>query len=190
MPRTGPRLAGAAVLAAALLTPVTASAATVAGSGMSATIRYTEYGIPHITAPDYAGLGYGTGYAAAKDNICLIAQGVVTLHGERSKYFGPDASPDKALSSASTNLASDVFFTGINDSGIVERLAAAPAPAGPSTGRLRAARSSRPTRLRRPRCAANWTRNSARRRARCVGSSPAPSSRRNCTASAPSTSAA
>jgi acyl-homoserine-lactone acylase len=136
MPRTGPRLAGAAVLAAALLTPVTASAATVAGSGMSATIRYTEYGIPHITAPDYAGLGYGTGYAAAKDNICLIAQGVVTLHGERSKYFGPDASPDKALSSASTNLASDVFFTGINDSGIVERLAAAPAPYGP-TGEVR-----------------------------------------------------
>ncbi|NVI93168.1 penicillin acylase family protein [Actinomadura sp. BRA 177] len=136
MPRTGPRIAGAALLAAAVLTPVSASAATVGEGGMSATIRYTEYGIPHITAPDYAGLGYGTGYAAAKDNICLIAQGVITLHGERSKYFGPDASPDKALSSASTNLASDVFFTAINDSGIVERLAAAPAPDGP-TGEVR-----------------------------------------------------
>src|SRR5690606_26458550 len=34
--------------------------------------------------------------------------------------------------SASTNLASDVFFTAINDSGIVERLAAAPAPYGPT----------------------------------------------------------
>lgn len=132
MPRTGLRLAGTAVVAAALLTPVPSSAAAVGEGGMSATIRYTEYGIPHITARDYASLGYGTGYAAAKDGICLLAQGVVTLSGERSKYFGPDAAPDGSLSSASTNLASDVFFTAINDSGIVERLAAAPAPYGPT----------------------------------------------------------
>ncbi len=52
MPRTGPRIAGAALLAAAVLTPVSASAATAGEGGMSATIRYTEYGIPHITAPD------------------------------------------------------------------------------------------------------------------------------------------
>ncbi|MEU8801764.1 penicillin acylase family protein [Spirillospora sp. NPDC048819] len=136
MPRTLLRVAGAAVLTAAALTPVTAtgSAATElrAGRGMSATIRYTQYGIPHITAKDYAGLGYGTGYAAAKDNVCLIAQGVVTLSGERSKHFGPDAAPDGSLSSASTNLASDVFFTAVNDSGIVEKLIAAPAPYGPT----------------------------------------------------------
>ncbi|NKZ04198.1 penicillin acylase family protein [Actinomadura latina] len=136
MSRTGLRVAGTAVAAAAVLAPVSSSADTVGERGMSATIRYTEYGIPHITAPDYAGLGYGTGYAAAKDDLCLIAQGVVTLRGERSKYFGPDASPDRSLSSASTNLAGDVFFTGINDSGIVERLAAAPAPYGP-TGEVR-----------------------------------------------------
>ncbi|QKW35796.1 penicillin acylase family protein [Actinomadura sp. NAK00032] len=138
MSRTALRAAGAAVVAAAVLTPVTSSAATTSAPAkageraMSATIRYTEYGIPHITARDYAGLGYGTGYAAAKDDLCLLAQGVVTLSGERSKYFGPDGAPDRALSSASTNLASDVFFTGINDSKVVERLAAAPAPYGPS----------------------------------------------------------
>ncbi|MFB4312254.1 penicillin acylase family protein [Actinomadura sp. GTD37] len=140
MSRTGLRAAGTAAVAAAALSaalaPVSPSVAAVGERGMSATVRYTEYGIPHITAADYAGLGYGTGYAAAKDNACLIAQGVVTLRGERSRYFGPDASPDRALSSASTNLASDVFFTGVNDSGIVERLAAAPAPYGP-TGDVR-----------------------------------------------------
>lgn len=32
-----------------------------------ATIRYTEYGIPHITASDREGLGTGYGYAAAED---------------------------------------------------------------------------------------------------------------------------
>ncbi|TDC70421.1 acylase [Actinomadura sp. GC306] len=134
LPRSAGTAAFGAVLGAVLLTPVPASAATELRSerGMSATIRYTEYGIPHITAKDYAGLGYGTGYAAAKDNVCLIAQGVVTLSGERSKYFGPEAAPDGSLSSASTNLASDVFFTSVNDSGIVEKLIAAPAPYGPA----------------------------------------------------------
>ncbi|TDE38166.1 penicillin acylase family protein [Actinomadura sp. 6K520] len=134
MPRHLLRVAGTAVLGVALSTPVPASAATELPSerGMAATIRYTGYGIPHITAKDYAGLGYGTGYAAAKDNICLIAQGVVTLSGERSKYFGVEAAPDGSLSSASTNLASDVFFTSVNDSGIVEKLIAAPAPYGPA----------------------------------------------------------
>ena len=135
MPRTSLRVAGTAVLAAALLTPVAASAGAAEPSaerGLSATIRYTEYGIPHITAEDYAGLGYGTGYAAAKDNLCLIAQGIVTLSGERSRHFGPDAAPDGSLSGASTNLASDVFFTAVNDSGIVEKLIAEPAPYGPN----------------------------------------------------------
>jgi acyl-homoserine-lactone acylase len=124
------------VLLAAALSPVTASAATAddlrGGRGMSATIRYTEYGIPHILARDHAGLGYGTGYAAAKDNVCLLADGMVTLRGERSRYFGPQAAPDGALTSASTNLASDLFFTQINDSGVVERLARLPAPYGPT----------------------------------------------------------
>ncbi|WP_051712978.1 penicillin acylase family protein [Spirillospora albida] len=136
MLRTGPRAAGTLLLAAAALTPLTASSAAgteVRGQGLSAAIRYTEYGIPHIVAKDYAGLGYGTGYAQAKDNACLLAQGFVTLRGERSSFFGPDARPaDPSLSEATTNLASDVFFAGIRAAGTVERLAAAPAPFGPT----------------------------------------------------------
>ena len=137
MPRTRSRRLGVvAVLLAAGLAPVTAPPAhaggVYGGKGLSATIRYTRYGIPHIVARDYAGLGFGTGYAAAKDNVCLLAQGVVTLRGERSRYFGPEAAPDQSLSSATTNLASDLFFAEINRSRTVERLLTRPAPYGPS----------------------------------------------------------
>ena len=100
--------------------------------GLSATIRYTEYGIPHIVAKDYEGLGFGQGYAAARDNICAIAQTMMTTSGQRARYLGPDARPDSGLSQAATNLVSDLYFTGINDSGVVERLLKAPAPLGPS----------------------------------------------------------
>ncbi|MFJ2932799.1 penicillin acylase family protein [Streptomyces sp. NPDC087219] len=100
--------------------------------GLSAVIRYTEYGIPHIVAKDYANLGFGTGWAQAADQICTLADGFLTVNGERSRYFGPDAAPDGSLSSAATNLSSDLYFRGVRDAGTVEALVATPAPAGPS----------------------------------------------------------
>nr|WP_073756110.1 penicillin acylase family protein [Streptomyces sp. CB03234] len=102
------------------------------GGGLSAVIRYTEYGIPHIVAKDYANLGFGTGWAQAADQVCVLADGFVTVRGERSRHFGPDGAPDGALSSATTNLSSDLYFRGVRDAGTVERLLAVPAPAGPS----------------------------------------------------------
>ncbi|MFG3496702.1 penicillin acylase family protein [Streptomyces sp. NPDC047886] len=102
------------------------------GGGLSAVIRYTEYGIPHILAKDYADLGFGTGWAQAADQVCVLADGFVTVRGERSRHFGPDAEPDGSLSSADTNLSSDLYFRGVRDAGTVERLLKAPAPAGPS----------------------------------------------------------
>ena len=33
-------------------------------------ITMTEHGIPHITAADYRGLGYGYGYAMAQNDLC------------------------------------------------------------------------------------------------------------------------
>ncbi|MFF9637572.1 acylase [Streptomyces bacillaris] len=120
----------------ASLPPAAASGAPEArhpkGGGLSATIRYTEYGIPHIVAKDYANLGFGTGWAQASDQVCTLADGFVTVRGERSKFFGPDAAPDFSLSSATTNLSSDLFFRGVRESGTVERLLKVPAPAGPS----------------------------------------------------------
>lgn len=103
-----------------------------ADRGLSAVIRYTEYGIPHIVATSYADLGFGTGWAQAEDQVCVLADGFVTVAGERSRYFGPDAAPDGSLSSATRNLSSDLFFRGVADAGTVEALLATPAPAGPS----------------------------------------------------------
>ncbi|MDI3421205.1 penicillin acylase family protein [Streptomyces luteolus] len=101
------------------------------GGGLSATIRYTEYGIPHIVAKDYANLGFGTGWAQANDQVCTLADGHVTLRGERSKYFGAEGKPDQSLSSASTNLSSDLFFRGVRDAKTVEKLLDVPSPVGP-----------------------------------------------------------
>ncbi|MFE1551740.1 penicillin acylase family protein [Streptomyces sp. NPDC058718] len=100
--------------------------------GLSAVIRYTEYGIPHIVAKDYANLGFGTGWAQAADQVCVLADGFLTVNGERSRYFGPDAGPDGSLSSAATNVSSDLYFRGVKDAGTVEELLRTPAPAGPS----------------------------------------------------------
>lgn len=102
------------------------------GGGLSAVIRYTEYGIPHIVARDHANLGFGTGWAQAADQICVLADGFTTVRGERSRHFGPDAPADDALSSAARNLSSDLYFRGVREAGTVERLLAVPAPAGPS----------------------------------------------------------
>jgi acyl-homoserine-lactone acylase len=54
-----------------------------------ATIRRTEYGIPHISATDRGSLAFGEGYAFAQDHLCSLADQVVMAHGERAKYFGP-----------------------------------------------------------------------------------------------------
>lgn len=99
---------------------------------LSAVIRYTEYGIPHIVAKDYKNLGFGNGWAQAADQVCVLADGFVTLRGDRSRYFGPDAATDFSLSDASDNLSSDLYFRGVRDNGTVEGLLAQPAPQGPS----------------------------------------------------------
>lgn len=56
----------------------------------------------------------------------------MTVAGERSRWFGPDAAPDGSLSSATRNLSSDLYFKGVRESGTVEKLLATPAPAGPT----------------------------------------------------------
>ncbi|MEU9251912.1 penicillin acylase family protein [Streptomyces sp. NPDC048270] len=128
-------LTGAALLATTAALPQAAAAtgdAGPSGGGLSAVIRYTENGIPHILARDYAHLGFGTGWAQAADQVCVLADGFVTVAGERSRWFGPEAAPDGSLSSATRNLTSDLYFKGVRESGTVEKLLAAPAPAGPS----------------------------------------------------------
>jgi len=81
----------------------------------SADIRRTSFGVPHIRANDERGLGFGIGYAYAQDNLCLLANEVVTVNGERARYFGPEQSTLEERN----NLASDVFFTWLNTPGAV-----------------------------------------------------------------------
>nr|WP_209990330.1 acylase [Pseudomonas sp. PvP025] len=76
----------------------------------SADIRRTTYGVPHIRATDERGLGFGIGYAYAQDNLCLLANEVVTVNGQRARFFGPD----QTTLEERNNLASDVFFTWLN----------------------------------------------------------------------------
>lgn len=127
------RLARTAALATAwaLATGVTPPASAAGRSGgPSATIRYTEYGIPHIKADDFTRLGLGLGYASAKDNICLLADTYLTVGARRSLYRGPDG-PVNAYGPASSNLNSDLYYQQVNDSRVVEDALARPAPAGP-----------------------------------------------------------
>lgn len=112
------------VAAVAALTVITTgpppAAAGGGGDGSGVVVRRTEYGIPHVRADSYRGLGLGAGYAFAEDNLCLLAGQIVTLEGERSRWFG----------SGGGNLASDVYHRWVNQTRVVER--ALTAPSGPS----------------------------------------------------------
>lgn len=90
------------------------SSAAAAGDGLlyEADIRRTAYGIPHIKAADYGSLGFGAGYAFAQDNLCVLADSILTASAERAKYLG--ATP--------TNIASDLFFQWMKDNEFVEKL--------------------------------------------------------------------
>jgi acyl-homoserine-lactone acylase len=133
-------LLGVAALCAIAAAAVLAVTLTTADDERyNAEIRRTEYGIPHILASDYGSLGYGYGYAFAQDNLCVMADRVVTLRGERSRHFGPTADPDDPFTDeedAATNLTSDIYYRGLRQTGVVRRLLARPAPLGP-TAQLR-----------------------------------------------------
>src|SRR6266702_522353 len=114
------------------LTAARLAAHTTSTTRHFAEIRRTEYGIPHILARDYAGLGYGYGYAFAQDNLCTMADRVVTLRAERSAYFGATGDSGDTLGASAATLDSDIYYQGLRKSGVVHRLLARPAPLGPT----------------------------------------------------------
>src|SRR5215212_5743612 len=150
--RRGMGFALAALIAAGIITFATddggssravASPSTVTAGSMHATIRRTSHGIPHILADDYAGLGFGYGYAIAQDNICVLADTYVTVDGKRSRFsgssplgsFGPNGSWSQGGNGVQpNNLNSDFFFQRVKDRGTIEDLLAQGPPAGPSAG--------------------------------------------------------
>ena len=103
-----------------------------AHAAYNVTIKYTKYGVPHISGKNYGDLGFGYGYAFAKDNICTMAEQYVTVRAERSKYFGADKSYlQRGNGFTSNNLNSDFFWQRIIDDKVVEKLLAMKPPLGP-----------------------------------------------------------
>jgi acyl-homoserine-lactone acylase len=87
-------------------------------------VRRTSFGVPHIKAANERGLGYGVGYAYAQDNLCVLAEAIVTDDGERSKYFGPTGREDPFVDgmggNGPGNLASDFYFKYLNAPSMVQ----------------------------------------------------------------------
>lgn len=76
-----------------------------------AIVQRTSFGIPHIKAEDWGGLGYGYGFAFAQDNICVLADQIVTVNGERARYFGESGTSP----TGHNNLTSDFFYKYVED---------------------------------------------------------------------------
>ncbi len=101
-----------------------------AAPGWARIVR-TDYGVAHIVADDWTDVGFGEGYAFAADDACVFADDVVTLRGERSRWFGPAGRVrDLADGLDTDNLTSDFFYRRIDGSGVVERLLAGTDPSG------------------------------------------------------------
>lgn len=104
----------------AVLAACSAESAPAAGGAttFSAEIRRTAYGVPHIKAANMGGIGYGYGYASAQDNVCEIADRLLTVAGQRAKYLGPGEND--------ANIASDLYHQRMIQSKRVEALLAGP----------------------------------------------------------------
>lgn len=81
---------GLACIAACVISTITAGCGVTPNPGKSVEIQRTAHGIAHIEAPDYESLAYGIAYAHAEDNVCQTANQLVTIRGERSRFFGAE----------------------------------------------------------------------------------------------------
>jgi acyl-homoserine-lactone acylase len=106
----------AAAVAALVLAPA------VAAADYRAEVRRTTGGWAHVKARDHGSLGFGYGYAYAQDQLCELAEIVVTVNAQRTRWIG----------AGEGNLESDFFWQRIKDERTVERLLRRRAPHGPS----------------------------------------------------------
>lgn len=98
-----------------LPTPVSVTA--FSDGTVTADIRWAEYGVPYITSDSLEGIAFGSGYAFARDNACILADQIVRFKGQRSMYFGPDA---QIGSGDSQNLINDFAYKALDLHGMVE----------------------------------------------------------------------
>ena len=94
----------------------------------------TEYGVAHISADSYGGLGYGEAYAAAEDHVCNMALALAQSRGEApwllawtrpakrsARYCGQGARDSRRANTAFAEQSSDVrewlqgYAAGYND---------------------------------------------------------------------------
>jgi acyl-homoserine-lactone acylase len=95
----------ATALLAALAVPASAAPpAAVANKQATyrADIRRTPYGVPHVKADDFAGLGFGMGLASTEDTICELFDRILTASGNRAIYLG--------RGNNDSNVTSDLFY--------------------------------------------------------------------------------
>lgn len=90
-------------------------------------IDRTTYGIAHITAPDDEGIGYGAAYAHAQDDLCLMANQLLTLRGDRTRYLGAQGTAAISLNHLS-NPRADLFIRAHMDDPALARAASAWSP--------------------------------------------------------------
>jgi acyl-homoserine-lactone acylase len=125
-----------ALFAAAAVAVPSARADNVPSPGLfkhfkAVTITRDSAGIAHIVARNFMALGYGEGYAFAQDNLCTFANDIVTLEGERSRYFGPNGlAVNYSAGTSSTNLQSDLFWRYVQKIGIAKHELAGKPPNG------------------------------------------------------------
>src|SRR6185437_7501639 len=79
--------AGAVLLAALILAGCATPPA--AGDPRTVTLERTDFHVVHVTAQNYESLAYGVAYAHAEDYVCTTLDSLLTVRGERSRYFGP-----------------------------------------------------------------------------------------------------
>jgi len=118
----GPAAARAAVPAPHPARQPAATPAKKAKKEYRATVRFTDHGIPHITARNWGSLGFGSGYAAAEASICILADTLVTARGQRSRWFGPNKRYTDEVSLDASNLQVDAFVTDLHNRKVVEKL--------------------------------------------------------------------
>ncbi len=54
-----------------------------------ADLRVTTHGVVHVRAADWGGLGFGQGWACARDHLPTIADQIVKVRSERARFHGP-----------------------------------------------------------------------------------------------------
>lgn len=103
-------------------------------AGRTVQIQRTAHGVAHIEAPDHEALAYGVAYAHAQDNVCQTANHLVTVRGERSRFFGPAARGELARRML-PNAQIDVFIRAHMDDTRLQQALHAASPAAQALAR-------------------------------------------------------